>query len=272
MLAEGVLVVAVGQPCTRMLKGFLAGEKSYSAIACLGQRTATGDATGEVVESAPWSHVSVDVIRGHSEAFQGELLQTPPLYSALRRNGKRLYEHARDGTASDIILEPRPVKVYEIDIAAASSVVCCGSGGSGGSSTTTTITTTTSSSRKPSTNANGWVDPQQVVCSVAQARAFDMSARFAGDATALSLPYFGLRARVGGGTYIRQLIEDIAVESGTVATMTDLIRTQQGPFHLHDCLPFESCLSMDHIAAQIAKFAHLLPPEVKEQSSDSSTL
>ena len=186
-LAEGVLVLAIGDAC-RNLSTYLKGHKAYSCVGRLGQRTDTCDVTGTVVETAPFDHITLETLEKHLPLFRGAVLQTPPVYSALKREGKPLYEYAREGTADQIELSPRRIYVHSISVSAASDVV-----------------------------ANIVDTPGLGVDDVTleQAEAFEMTARFlpadlrssqssVKPSTELDsdLPFFGLRAVVGGGTYV----------------------------------------------------------------------
>ncbi len=110
--AEGVLPVALGRG-TRLVELLTEKEKTYEAVLRLGISTDTQDMTGTIVSEKPVS-VTETEIRETVEAFVGEQLQVPPMYSALKVNGKKLYELAREGKT--IERKPRPVVFYEIRI------------------------------------------------------------------------------------------------------------------------------------------------------------
>lgn len=111
-MATGVLVLLLG-PATRLTR-FLKGlDKSYRAVIRLGETTATYDTESEVLERRP-----VDVTREDIEKalppFRGDIMQTPPMYSAIRVQGKRLYDLARKGESVEV--EPRPVTIHRLEI------------------------------------------------------------------------------------------------------------------------------------------------------------
>jgi len=119
-LATGVLVCGVGSG-TRNLQKYLVGSKGYRAEVTLGYQTTTLDAdpTGSVVEEKSFDHVvSWDEIdRVLQSEFTGTIQQVPPIFSALKRNGKKLYELGRKGqTAEDIKIEPREVVIYDLKL------------------------------------------------------------------------------------------------------------------------------------------------------------
>ncbi|MDB9313573.1 tRNA pseudouridine(55) synthase TruB [Spirulina sp. CS-785/01] len=110
--ATGVLPIAFGK-ATRLLS-YMPEEKVYHAIVRFGVQTSTDDLEGEVIESASASHLSLEDIQPHLEAFVGKITQIPPAYSAIQQGGKRLYELARAG--KDVDVPPRTVEVYDIEV------------------------------------------------------------------------------------------------------------------------------------------------------------
>lgn len=110
--AEGVLPICVGKG-TKLSDAIMDGKKSYRAVLTLGQTTTTEDASGEVLEE---KEVVFDEekIREVIATFVGELEQIPPMYSAVKVNGKKLYELAREG--KEIARKSRKITVYGIAI------------------------------------------------------------------------------------------------------------------------------------------------------------
>jgi tRNA pseudouridine55 synthase len=95
-MAEGVLVLGLGDG-TKLLANYLSGSKGYQTVAMLGKSTDTLDITGAVLEERDCSHITRDQLESVLPNFRGEIKQMPPMYSALRKDGKRLYELARSG-------------------------------------------------------------------------------------------------------------------------------------------------------------------------------
>jgi tRNA pseudouridine55 synthase len=120
-LAEGVLVISLGDSC-RDMPAYLSGSKVYVAVGQLGVRTDTGDVTGQVVHSAPFDNVTLTELRGALPQFTGSILQTPPVFSALKHNGQRLCDLARAGKADTVEVSPRPIMVHYVDVVAPSHV------------------------------------------------------------------------------------------------------------------------------------------------------
>ncbi len=113
-LASGVLVIGVGSG-TKDLQNYLKGSKRYTAGVELGFETETLDMEGNRTKEMPFDHVTTDSIHGIIPSFTGKIMQKPPIYSAIRKNGKRLYEEARDGkTEDDVEIEAREVEIYNL--------------------------------------------------------------------------------------------------------------------------------------------------------------
>lgn len=112
-LAEGILVLGIGS-ATKKLAGYMSGSKGYRAIAKLGQATDTLDSSGKVVNEKDASFVTTALLQQHIPKFQGEIYQIPPMYSALNKNGERLYDLARQGIIVE--REPRRVIVHNVQL------------------------------------------------------------------------------------------------------------------------------------------------------------
>ena len=111
--AGGVLPVALGK-ATRLVDMITDKEKTYEAVMRLGVVTDTQDMSGTVLSQASELHVTEEELRAAIESFVGDYMQVPPMYSALKVNGKKLYELAREGKTVE--RKPRPVHFYEIEI------------------------------------------------------------------------------------------------------------------------------------------------------------
>jgi tRNA pseudouridine synthase B (EC 4.2.1.70) len=109
-LATGMLPVCLGE-ATKFSQYLLDSDKRYRVIAKLGQRTDTSDADGQIVEERPMTFNATELASA-LESFRGETMQVPSMYSALKYQGKKLYEYARQGI--DVPREARPIVVYEL--------------------------------------------------------------------------------------------------------------------------------------------------------------
>jgi tRNA pseudouridine55 synthase len=112
-LAEGVLPVLLGR-ATRLADAIQAGRKTYVATLQLGSATQTDDSEGSVVDQQPVPVLTEALILNTLGHFKGEILQTPPKYSALKVAGRRAYELARAG--DEVTLSPRPVIIDALDL------------------------------------------------------------------------------------------------------------------------------------------------------------
>ncbi|MDK1236000.1 tRNA pseudouridine(55) synthase TruB [Cronobacter turicensis] len=109
-LATGMLPICLGE-ATKFSQYLLDSDKRYRVIARLGQRTDTSDADGTVVEERPVAF-SEQELQDALESFRGDTLQVPTMFSALKYQGKPLYEYARQGI--EVPREARPITVYEL--------------------------------------------------------------------------------------------------------------------------------------------------------------
>lgn len=111
-MATGVLVIMLGH-CTRFIELLPEHRKSYTAKVKLGLTTDTLDITGEVLTESD-VNVTFEQLLSVSEQFKGEVLQTPPMYSALKKDGERLYDLARKGI--EIEREQRKITIEKLEI------------------------------------------------------------------------------------------------------------------------------------------------------------
>ncbi|MHA0981854.1 tRNA pseudouridine(55) synthase TruB [Kosakonia cowanii] len=109
-LATGMLPICLGE-ATKFSQYLLDSDKRYRVIARLGQRTDTSDADGQVVEESPVTFTAAELASA-LESFRGNTQQIPSMYSALKYQGKKLYEYARQGI--EVPREARPITVYEL--------------------------------------------------------------------------------------------------------------------------------------------------------------
>ena len=113
VLASGLLPICFGE-ATKVCGFLLDSDKTYSADIKLGEVTTTADSEGEVIRRVTDFAVSIEQARSAAANFVGDIEQVPPMYSALKRNGQRLYKLARQGI--EIEREPRPVTIRAFDV------------------------------------------------------------------------------------------------------------------------------------------------------------
>ncbi|HEX5340608.1 MAG TPA: tRNA pseudouridine(55) synthase TruB [Gammaproteobacteria bacterium] len=189
-LASGLLPLCFGE-ATKVSSYLLDSDKFYAVTCRLGVRTRTGDAEGEVVETCAVPKLSVVIIERALSGFRGEIQQIPPMYSALKHQGQRLYDLAREGV--EVERAPRTVSIHDLTL-------------------------------------------------------------IRHDADNLELT-----VRCSKGTYVRTLVEDIAVALGTCAHVIALRRLAVGPYG-GDGLPMYPLDELRALAVEPAGLdARLLP-------------
>ncbi|KJA27098.1 hypothetical protein HYPSUDRAFT_131694 [Hypholoma sublateritium FD-334 SS-4] len=225
-LADGVLVIGVGKG-TKKLNDFLNCTKEYETTCLLGCETDTYDSEGVRVRLAPWQHVSREKVEAALPQFQGEITQIPPIFSALKMDGKPLYEYARKGIPLPRPIEPRSVTVHSLEI-----VKWLGED-----------------------HSFSWPEKQM---SPEEKEALETALKGAQeDATIKDDPEaptddvkptaFVLRMKVSGGTYVRSIVHDLAHTLGSAGHVTTLKRSRQGRFVLKaeeagdsECIPWDT--------------------------------
>ncbi|WP_043097988.1 tRNA pseudouridine(55) synthase TruB [Kallotenue papyrolyticum] len=128
--ATGVLPIGLGE-ATRLLPYLVEGRKTYQAVVRLGVTTTTDDATGEPLATRPVPPLTEDELRQALAQFEGLIEQVPPMYSAVRIDGRRLYELARRG--EEVARAPRTVEIERIELLSwqpplLTLVITCGKG------------------------------------------------------------------------------------------------------------------------------------------------
>lgn len=112
--ATGVLPILIGQ-ATKISKYLVEHKKTYIATIELGEKRDTGDSEGKTIETKEIpEELKKEDINQALQAFLGKQKQIPPIYSAIKVNGKKLYEYARSG--QEINIEPREIEIYKIDL------------------------------------------------------------------------------------------------------------------------------------------------------------
>lgn len=234
-LASGVLIIGVGTG-TKKLSYYL-GEctKTYETRAVLGQSTTTGDSEGEVLTRTATEHVTLEGLRRAAVKFVGKSKQTPPIFSALKLNGKPLYEYAREGLPLPQSIKARDVQVNLIEIHddfgpdkrfGPLEVQKDSEGKTIDSMLANNPTLNDlelfyseeflTNPDFPESEKNTRIQPQLLDASATQA----------------DLPVFHATAEVGSGTYIRSLISDLGRAVGLSAFMVELIRVKQSDWEL----------------------------------------
>lgn len=112
-MATGVLVLLVGQ-ATKLSDQFISFDKAYRSTMRLGVKTVSADTTGDIISERDASHINEEVVVNALKNFVGEIDQVPPMVSAVKVNGERLYKLARQG--KEVVREPRRVRIDELKL------------------------------------------------------------------------------------------------------------------------------------------------------------
>ena len=112
-LATGLVMVCTGK-WTKRIEEFMAHEKEYIATIRFGATTPSYDLEKEINETFPYEHIDIELIKSVLPQFMGRIMQVPPLFSAIRIDGKRAYEKARVG--SDEEPDAREIEIMELEI------------------------------------------------------------------------------------------------------------------------------------------------------------
>jgi tRNA pseudouridine55 synthase len=111
-LASGLLIICTGK-MTKNIESYQALEKEYTGTIVLGKTTPSYDLETEVDQELPIDHLTEAQVRAVIPQFLGEQSQLPPMFSAVKVDGKRLYQHARKG--QEVQRDPRPIHIYSLE-------------------------------------------------------------------------------------------------------------------------------------------------------------
>ena len=112
-LATGVLIVCTGR-ATKRIEDLQSGDKEYIATIELGATTPSFDLETEINAYYPTDHITEELVKETLESFRGDIMQVPPVFSAVKIEGKRAYKFARNG--KEIELKAKPIKIKEIEL------------------------------------------------------------------------------------------------------------------------------------------------------------
>ncbi|EJU05570.1 pseudouridine synthase, partial [Dacryopinax primogenitus] len=227
-LADGVLIIGIGKG-TKKLQTHLDGPKTYRTTALLGAETDTYDSEGKVVRTAPWKHVTREKIESVLDRFRGEITQLPPIYSALKMDGKPLYEYAREGKSL-----PRPIEARKVTI---HSLKCIDwqdgaplDGDGPGHHFDFPKAQVSEKDKETMDKVRELVVKEGKVEGVAGET--EMEAEAVPEALdECRPPIFKLEMQVSGGTYVRSIVHNIGHAIGSAAHVVHLSRTIQGDYH-----------------------------------------
>ncbi|CAN6604862.1 tRNA pseudouridine synthase 4 [Trichomonascus vanleenenianus] len=215
-LASGVLVIGIGSG-TKQLTSYLGQcKKTYVAEALFGWSTTTYDSQGKRLKQGPIDHLTDEAVKAAIGKFRGTIEQTPPVFSALKMNGKPLYEYARSGEALPKEIQPREVQIDELEIV--------GSGLQWDHSYEAPAEEADDKEKEYSNILNKLGKEENSAPKVPESVEW----------TEPKPPVLKIRFTVSSGTYIRSLIHDIGLALGTTAHMVSLVRERQADWVLGD--------------------------------------
>ncbi|KAF9562552.1 pseudouridylate synthase 4 [Agrocybe pediades] len=208
-LADGVLVIGVGK-ATKKLNEFLGCTKEYQTTCLLGCETDSYDGEGARVRLAPWRHVTREKVEATLPQFTGNIKQVPPIFSALKMDGKPLYEYARKG-----IPLPRPIEEREVTVTSLELLKWLGNEHSFSWPEKQLSTEEKESLKKALQGVEENVsindEPEE-------------------SAETERPTAFVLNMTVSGGTYVRSIVHDLSHAVGSAGHVVTLTRSRQGRF------------------------------------------
>ena len=113
-LATGVLPICIGREATKLSQVIMDGTKGYKAVVQLGAETNTQDSEGEIISTASADSITKEQVLKVLSEFVGEISQIPPMYSAIKINGQKLYNLARKGV--EVEREPRIITIFNLEL------------------------------------------------------------------------------------------------------------------------------------------------------------
>lgn len=229
-MATGVLVIGIGGG-TKYLQNFLNGSKTYLTKAMFGCETDTYDAMGKILRRAEHAHIDKEMVEKALDKFRGEIMQKPPLYSALHHEGKRYYEYAREGIPLPVEIKERPVKTLELELTEftrehgfkfpeeeAEEEVKLEAEALDKLHHDTTSTTTANAGEKHEREGT----PEESAAKKSKTE----------ETTGPNPPVASISMTVTKGFYVRSLVYDLGLELNSAAHMVALIRTRQADWEL----------------------------------------
>lgn len=266
-LATGILIVGIGRG-TKFLGDFLGCKKTYETVVLFGKSTDTYDVMGKVVAEGPTDTITKSVVEDKMETFRGKLKQVPPIYSAIKIDGMKLYDYARSGKELPRQLESRDVEISDCSLlefyepgdhdfrwpaeqAAEEEKAVARKLMEGAEATKRLITTedqrdpsmSTPREQKQASDINNV--PRQVK---AAKHTHHLPTQ---EKLPANAPAARIRLTVSSGFYVRSFAYDMGIACGSYGTMAALERCQQGDFTVADPAPegFVSTLTYEDLEA-----------------------
>lgn len=215
-IATGVLVMGLGKATQELVNYLQNSTKTYRAVAMFGAATDSYDSEGKVLRKTSVKHLTDDLVRETLKKFEGRITQLPPVFSALKMDGKPLYDYAREGKPLPRPIEPRECDISDIGLPFEGGLVW------------------DHDYTLPTMRAS--FDEKLFNRSVARAITPEDIAELEQEQDTLEegekVPILTVDFTVSSGTYIRTLIHDLGLALNTTAHMVKLTRISQGPWIL----------------------------------------
>lgn len=207
-LATGLLLVCVGK-ATKDIPSLQDGDKEYTGTMVLGATTPCYDLEQAIDNYYPYEHITLESIDQVRHRFEGEIMQVPPMFSAVKVDGQRAYEYARRDDPS-VTIQPKPVKVYIFEA--------------------TAFRQGTATGDTKNTKALNDLDVHKAGKNLYQNPLGEVPP---------NLPQMDFLVRCGKGTYIRSLARDFGEALGSGAFLSALRRTRIGQYSVDCALTLE---------------------------------
>ena len=236
-LASGVLVIGVGSGTKKLGEYTNGSVKRYECIGLLGGSTTTGDSEGELLLKTEVDHVTMELLEKTRDRMIGTLDQTPPIFSALKMDGKRLYDYAREGLPLPREIKSREVKIIDLNYKQDTLTNIHEYKFIKSQVDETGRSLSEQLAKNPTLNdhkipfAKEWTEkhPDDKELPLEMRPVKDSSAYESDDYRA---PLLHFESTVSSGTYIRSLLSDIGRCVGSSAYMVDLVRLKQAQWDM----------------------------------------
>lgn len=262
-LATGILIIGLGRG-TKYLSEFLECKKTYETVVLFGKSTTTYDVAGKVVAEAPTSSVTRAAVEEQLVKFRGKSKQIPPIYSAIKIDGMKLYDYARTGKELPRELESRDIEVSDCTLldfweAGEHDFRYPAEQASDEEKTMTKKIMEGVTATKKSMAANQSEAKSDILASKAGENSLPPAQKAALHTHPLptqepepaQAPAARIRLTVSSGFYVRSFCHDLGINCGSWGTMAALIRSQQSDFTTLDPAPegFVTALTYEDLDA-----------------------